>query len=585
MRILSWNAAGVSRWYAEAKHRPEKDGFAGFLNSLGADIICVQEAKIARAKLSAAEAVVPGYESFWCLNKTTGYSGVVTYVKEGSYSPIDAAAHVFGVAEFDDEGRCIVTDHGSFVVFNAYCPMAGDQDADRPRLAFKLRFHDALLAAMLKVRACGKHVILAGDLNIAYEARDVFPLRAKQPCHSYSEGELAWFRRVLLPPPAPLADAGIDLSLTSCDVQGFAPEAAATSVATSDGAAAAGAATSSGPFAGAGTATFALNLVNGADTAAASLISLDDDAAACSPHLVDCWRHDHPAAEQCFTAWDWKTLGREKGEGVRIDFILPDVAFHARYCLRNDCSSKTAASISTGLPACLPPIIEDYVSVLSRPLPPGSAIVMTPTKMSDHVAVLVVTATDPPGTPLGHPPCSLSSRVLFKPERSAMDMFKSGSKRALPPSTSAAAPSTLDAAAAAKTTSAVVALSASASVTVFKEGGAGSAMLMSSSSTSSNIRRSANMISSDCVSIGLERVLCGGVVSASSGKASATAVAGGSMFRASTAAVQASTSATTSSGIVSAGSGAAALEMPSTQIAVAKKPKGASGASIKSWFS
>ena len=43
----------------------------------------------------------------------------------------------------DAEGRCVVTDHGAFVLFNVYGPaIAGD---DKERFAFKLAFYEVRL--------------------------------------------------------------------------------------------------------------------------------------------------------------------------------------------------------------------------------------------------------------------------------------------------------------------------------------------------------------------------------------------------------------------------------------------------------
>lgn len=42
----------------------------------------------------------------------------------------------------DQEGRCVITDHGHFVVFNVYGPRAVADDAER--VEFKHRFYDVL---------------------------------------------------------------------------------------------------------------------------------------------------------------------------------------------------------------------------------------------------------------------------------------------------------------------------------------------------------------------------------------------------------------------------------------------------------
>lgn len=43
----------------------------------------------------------------------------------------------------DNQGRCVITDHGQIVVFNLYGPAVTNEDADR--FPFKMRFYQARL--------------------------------------------------------------------------------------------------------------------------------------------------------------------------------------------------------------------------------------------------------------------------------------------------------------------------------------------------------------------------------------------------------------------------------------------------------
>ena len=419
MRLLTWNVASLVKLYGEAEfHHKQSGKFAGFLNDLRADIVCLQEAKIPRGDLTAKHAVVVGYESLWSLN-VKGYCGVVTYVRDGPYSPIWATTKVFGDPSLDDEGRCLVTDHGGFVLFNVYVPNAGlSEDRQvRPRIEFKLRFLQALSAAIVRVRAeRGKPVILVGDMNIAPRAVDVFAEYAAMPWHGYCEDEIRWMDSLLA------ASAQIyaldDASADATDVTDIAISTAA--------------APTPSIFGGGSPPT--------------------------SPFLIDSWRRRHPTATNKFTVWDWRTAARARNEGTRIDLIALDEAFWARYMRVevergsgegdvimsdeaggkgasniDDAGSSAAASASTSSPlassasaatAAAPadntgafPSTIDLARLKNATLPlppPGSVvIVFTPDKWSDHAAVLLTTAADVPGTPLGHPPCSLSSRKMF----------------------------------------------------------------------------------------------------------------------------------------------------------------------------
>lgn len=75
-----------------------------------------------------------------------------------------------GDKELDNQGRCVVTDHGKFVVFNVYVPCGGGAET----LPRKMKFLNALHDAMDRQRKGGKHVMLVGDYNIKIDKRDLY---------------------------------------------------------------------------------------------------------------------------------------------------------------------------------------------------------------------------------------------------------------------------------------------------------------------------------------------------------------------------------------------------------------------------
>lgn len=173
LHLVSWNVAG---WKTTVENlRRFEGGLSAFLSRHHVDILCLQEVKLT-AKAIAADSVklgadVPGYESFWACNEGNGtqrqgLNGVGTMAREGTVLRADSAP--LGDPELDAEGRCLLTDHGHFVVFNVYVPNA----AGGPRLPFKLRWLRALRAAMGRARAAGKAVVLAGDLNMKSRPAD-----------------------------------------------------------------------------------------------------------------------------------------------------------------------------------------------------------------------------------------------------------------------------------------------------------------------------------------------------------------------------------------------------------------------------
>ena len=153
------------------------DPFANYLRLHGdIDILCLQEHKIPYTQLSSRSephrcSSIEGYESFWsCVGGTqkSGFNGVVTYVKVGLVQSANCTP--LNDPELDNQGRCVMTDHGKFVVFNVYVPCGGGSQT----LPKKMKFLYALSNAMKKQREVeGKHVILVGDMNLKVDKRDV----------------------------------------------------------------------------------------------------------------------------------------------------------------------------------------------------------------------------------------------------------------------------------------------------------------------------------------------------------------------------------------------------------------------------
>lgn len=191
MLLISWNVAGwnttVNRIHENYANKDGKttssklasEPIAEYFQRHGSPmIVCLQEHKIPHQQLSSrAEprqaATVPGYESFWscCVDpQRKGFNGTVTYCRTGTVLRADPAP--LRDASLDQQGRCVMTDHGKFVVFNVYVPCSG---RGAGRLALKMKFLRALRRAMQRERQeNGKAVILVGDLNISHKAIDIF---------------------------------------------------------------------------------------------------------------------------------------------------------------------------------------------------------------------------------------------------------------------------------------------------------------------------------------------------------------------------------------------------------------------------
>eukprot|EP00058_Branchiostoma_floridae_P008983 XP_002594471.1 hypothetical protein BRAFLDRAFT_124956 [Branchiostoma floridae] len=194
MRILTWNINGV---------RATKEPLKQVLDSLDADIVCLQETKVTRDQLDEASAIVEGYSSYFSFSRVrSGYSGVATYCKDGA-TPIKAEEGLTGLLTnqkeediigcygdqtmftedelrlLDKEGRAVITQHTirdtdgkecSLAVINVYCPRADPEKEERKD--FKLRFYRLLQTRAQALLQAGSHVIVLGDVNTSHKPID-----------------------------------------------------------------------------------------------------------------------------------------------------------------------------------------------------------------------------------------------------------------------------------------------------------------------------------------------------------------------------------------------------------------------------
>ena len=189
MHIVSWNVAGWTTTLERIKSN--HSNLLKFLQDHNVDILLLQEVKISSSELSAKPkeygAINDYYDTFWSCpfqNTTTntstaksttqhkqqrsGLNGVATFVKKGL--TIKASSKILDSITLDCEGRCLLTDHNQFVIFNIYVPNSGQ---GHKRYPYKMKFLIALENAVKKQQLLGKYIIIAGDFNIAPRSIDV----------------------------------------------------------------------------------------------------------------------------------------------------------------------------------------------------------------------------------------------------------------------------------------------------------------------------------------------------------------------------------------------------------------------------
>ncbi|XP_062199593.1 DNA-(apurinic or apyrimidinic site) endonuclease 2-like isoform X2 [Phragmites australis] len=238
VKIVTYNVNGLRPRVAQ------HGSLRRLLDALDADIICFQETKLSRQDLSADVIMAEGYEAFVSCNRSSkgrgSYSGVATfcrvtsafssqevalplaaeegftrlqdYVKNSEIAGdfvLEMPVEEEGLGEVtredllrvDNEGRCIITDHGHFVLFNIYGPAV--EEDDKERVCFKLLFYKILQKRWEHLLALGKRVFVVGDLNIAPASID----RCDAPPGFEKQMFREWLRSMLREHGGPFFDA------------------------------------------------------------------------------------------------------------------------------------------------------------------------------------------------------------------------------------------------------------------------------------------------------------------------------------------------------------------------------------------
>jgi exodeoxyribonuclease-3 len=183
LNLVSWNVNGL--------RAAMKKDFAGAVARLDADVLGIQETKLQAHQLTPAMTDLPGYRSYWSHARTKkGYSGVGVYTR---HAPREVRYGI-GIPRFDDEGRILELDFGSFVFFNIYFPNGQMNEA---RLQYKLDFYEALFAHTDAYVKQGRRVVIGGDYNTAHNEIDLKNPKANQNTSGFLRIERDWLDRII----------------------------------------------------------------------------------------------------------------------------------------------------------------------------------------------------------------------------------------------------------------------------------------------------------------------------------------------------------------------------------------------------
>ena len=182
MRVISWNVNGI-----RAVH---KKGFLDWFASESPEILCIQETKAIQSQLPGELTSVPGYHSYFSAPDRKGYSGVALYTRQEP----ESVTYGFGIDKFDNEGRTIIADFGTFVLFDIYFPNGKRSDE---RLLYKMDFYDVFLDYIDDLKSKGRHIVVCGDVNTAHKEIDLARPKENSKISGFLPEERSWMDKFL----------------------------------------------------------------------------------------------------------------------------------------------------------------------------------------------------------------------------------------------------------------------------------------------------------------------------------------------------------------------------------------------------
>lgn len=154
-----------------------------------ADLICLQETRIADHQLTAAMQEPAGMKAWYGHAEKPGYSGVGLWSRREP----DELQFGMGIERYDAEGRVLRADFGDLRVISLYLPSGSSSEE---RQAFKYEFMDDLIPWLEEQRSQAKHVLVCGDWNIAHRKIDLKNWRGNQKNSGFLPEERAWMDRL-----------------------------------------------------------------------------------------------------------------------------------------------------------------------------------------------------------------------------------------------------------------------------------------------------------------------------------------------------------------------------------------------------
>jgi exodeoxyribonuclease-3 len=182
MKIVSWNVNGL--------RAVMKKDFASSLDTLEADILCVQETKAQDEQVREALEGVDGYHLYSNSAVRKGYSGVAILTRD---EPLAVNAGI-GLEDHDQEGRVLTAEYPDFYLLTVYTPNSGNELV---RLSYRQAWDREFLAFAKKL-AKQKPLLMCGDFNVAHREIDIARPKANyNKSAGYTQQEIDGMDRII----------------------------------------------------------------------------------------------------------------------------------------------------------------------------------------------------------------------------------------------------------------------------------------------------------------------------------------------------------------------------------------------------
>ena len=177
MRIVSLNLNGI--------RSAAKKGVFDWLETAGADVVCLQELKAQAPDMSPEMLNPRGFHGYFHYAEKKAYSGVGIWSRRQP----DVIIEGLGIPDIDAEGRYLETQFGTLSVISVYLP-SGSSGPERQ--AAKFAFMERFRPHLEKLRASGREVVVCGDWNIAHTERDIKNAKGNVKNSGFLPEERAW---------------------------------------------------------------------------------------------------------------------------------------------------------------------------------------------------------------------------------------------------------------------------------------------------------------------------------------------------------------------------------------------------------